>query len=240
MPGGVVVFTVRAFRPDDAVVLANAVVDASEALVNDMNNRARQDAVRNAERELRLAAARLSQSRAALEVARNQEGMIDSTIEAKKTDALISSIKSQQLELEHQYAVALKSVNEDAPQMRNLKSRIQAAAAQVEQLQAELTTQPSLTIPASPLSSAMTKLSALELERQIAQSRYTAAAATLERARLTSQTQQIYLTSFVRPAVAEEARYPRRVLAILLVLGSGLLLWCIFLGAAKFARKGLG
>jgi capsular polysaccharide transport system permease protein len=51
MPGGIVVLTVRAFRPEDAVALGNAVVDASEQLVNDMNERARRDAVANADQE---------------------------------------------------------------------------------------------------------------------------------------------------------------------------------------------
>ncbi|NNM74545.1 lipopolysaccharide biosynthesis protein [Enterovirga aerilata] len=240
MPGGIVVLTVRAFRPDDAVALANAVVDASEQLVNDMNDRARRDAVADAERELQLAAGRLSQARAALEVARNQEGIIDAPTEAKKTDALISALRAQQLEFEQQYAVARKSVSDDAPQMRNLRARIDATARQVEKLQAELTTRPRGDTAGPVLTSSMTRLSALELERQIAQTQYTNAAAALERARLASLSKQIYLTSFVRPAAAEEARYPRRALNISVTLGAGLLAWVSFLGLANVARARIG
>lgn len=233
MPGGIVVLSLRAFRPDDAVALTNAVVDASEQLVNDMNDRARREAVANTENELKLAAGRLSHARAALEVARNQEGMIDAPSEAKKTDTLISALKTQQLEFEQQYVVTRKSVTDDAPQMKNLRARIDATARQIEQLQAELTSRTGGGGATSVLTGSMTRLSALELERQIAQTQYTNAAAALERARLASTTKQIYLTSFVRPAAAEEARYPRRGLFISLAVVVGLFLWVCFLALAK-------
>lgn len=241
MPGGIVVLTVRAFRPGDAVALTNAVVDASEHLVNEMNDRARRDAVANADQELRLAAARLAQARATLELARNQEGMLDAASEAKKTEALISALRTQQLEFEQQYEVTRKSaVTDDAPQVRNLRSRIDAVTRQIEQLQGELTTRSS-SVSASPaLSGAMTRLAALELERQIAQNQYTAAAASVERARLASTSKQIYLTSFVRPAAAEEAVYPRRWLNISLTLIAGLLAWAVFVGVARFTQTRAG
>lgn len=240
MPGGIVVLNVRAFRPSDAVALANAVVDASEQLVNELNDRARRDAVANAEQQFSIAARRLSQARAALEIARNREGMLDAPSEAKKTEALVSALRTQQLEFEQQYAVSKQSVGDDAPQMRNLRLRIDATAKQIEQLQGELTVRQNGSAASSVLASSMTRLSALELERQIAQTQYTDAASALERARLASTSKQIYLTSFVRPAAAEEARYPRRVLSITLSICAGLVAWVTFLGSMSFARGRLG
>lgn len=237
MPGGIVVLTVRAFRPNDAVALANAVVEASEQLVNDMNDRARRDAVSNAEHELRLAADRLSNARATLETARNQERMIDAPSEAKKVDTLIAALRTQQLEFEQQYAVARKSVSDDAPQMKDLRSRIDATVRQIEQLQAELTARPVGAGVGPTLAASMSRLSSLELERQIAQTQYTNAAAALERARLASLSKQIYLTTFVRPAAAEEARYPRRVLNSALSVAGAFSLWIVFLAGARFTSR---
>jgi capsular polysaccharide transport system permease protein len=240
MPGGIVVLTVRAFRPEDAVALGNAVVDASEQLVNDMNERARRDAVANADQEFKRAAARLSQARAALEIARNREGMIDASAEAKKADTLIAAMKTQQLEFEQQYAVSRKSVSDDAPQMRNLRARIDATLRQIEQLQDEVTTRANTPGTGTVLTASMTRLAELELERQIAQTQYTNSAAALERARLASLSKQIYLTSFVRPAKAEEARYPRRALSIALSLIAGWCAWGTFILLAQFARARIG
>ena len=44
-PSGIVTLQVRAFRPDDAVALAKAVLTLSETLVNRISDRARQDAM---------------------------------------------------------------------------------------------------------------------------------------------------------------------------------------------------
>lgn len=236
MPGGIVVFTIRAFRPDDAVALANAVVDASEQLVNEMNDRARRDALANADREFKLAAKRLSDARTALEVARNQEGIIDAGSEAKKSDTLMAALKTQQLEFEQQYAVSRQSVGDDAPQMRNLRARINATTRQIEQLQSEVTNRSGAQGAAPVLTGSMTRLAALDLERQIAQTQYTNAASALERARMTSLSKQVYLTSFVRPSRAEESRYPRRALYVLLTLAGSIVAWGAFLGGARFAR----
>jgi capsular polysaccharide transport system permease protein len=134
--------------------------------------------------------------------------MIDASAEAKKTDTLISALMTQKLEFEQHYAVARKSVSEQAPQMRNLRAQIDATARHMEQLQREMTAHVGGPGSASLLSGSMTRLAVLDLERQIAQTQYTNAAAALERARLAGLAKQIYLTSFVRPALAEEARYP--------------------------------
>lgn len=241
MPGGIVVFTVRAFRPDDSVALADAVVNASEQLVNEMNDRARRDAAANADLQFRTASRRLSEARAALEAARNREGILDAPSEAKKADTLIAAVRAQQLEMEQQYSAARKSsVGDDAPQMRNLRSKIEAAERQIEQIQAELTSRNAKEGATSPLSGAMTRLATLDLERQVAETQYTAAAATLERARLASLSKQIYLTTFVRPVAAQEARYPMRWLNVCLTLAAGLLAWAAVLPLIKFARDRLG
>ena len=240
MPGGIVVLDIRAFRPDHAVALANAVVDASEQLVNDMNDRARRDSVATAEQEFRLAGERLSQVRAALEVTRNQEGILDAPGELKKVDTVLSALRTQKLELEQQYTVARQSVSDDAPQQRSLKTRIDAIGRQIEQVLAELTTRGGVTGSSPALSSSMTKLATLELERQIAQTQYTTAAANLERARLATQSKQIYLTTFVRPVAAEEALYPKRWLSISITMVLSLLVWAGFLACAKLAGERLG
>ena len=50
---GIVTIEVRAFRPDDALKLAQELIGASERLVNDLSARARADAVLRAEQEVR-------------------------------------------------------------------------------------------------------------------------------------------------------------------------------------------
>lgn len=236
LPGGIVVMTVRAFRPDDAMRLANAVVDASETLVNDMNERARQDAVSNATKDLNFAADRLAKARADLEVARNREGILDATGEREKADTLLAGLKQRLLELRQQYESLLRSVSTEAPQMRTLRVNIEAIEKQIADVQSELTRSGNQQGAGPVLSASMTRLSMLELESRVAEQQYATSAAALERARSASLNKQIYLTTFVRPTLAEEGRYPRRLWSIFLVLLGGSALWGTFCGASVAIR----
>lgn len=236
MPGGIVHLSVRAFRPGDAVMLVNGVLAASERLVNDLNDRSRRDAVSFADQELQLASTRLAQARANLEVARNKEGMLDATAAATSINTIIASVRTEELRLKQQLDSQIASnVSRDAPQMRDLRLRIEASERQVEQLQRELTTVDPGSSPT--VSASMTRLAALALQSKVAETQYTTAALALERARMASLTKQIYLTSFVQPVAAEEARYPRRLWICFITFVGGTILWAAFCGIVTFIRN---
>ena len=59
MPSGIVMLTVRAFTPDDATKIANGILEASEHLIDEMNDRMRNDALALSELEQRHAGERL-------------------------------------------------------------------------------------------------------------------------------------------------------------------------------------
>lgn len=236
MPGGIVSVSVKAFRPDDAVAVARAVVAASEGLVNEMNDRSRRDAVSFADQEMKLASSRMAQARADLEVARNNEGVLDAAVTAAGINSIIGQVRTQQLQLKQQYETAsAANVSRDAPQMRDLRLRIDATNRQIEQLQRELTNTDPASSPA--LSGSMTRLSALTLQGRVAEAQYTAAATALERARMTSLNKQIYITSFVQPVAAEEARYPRRAWIFFCFLAGGVIAWAAFCGLVTLTRN---
>lgn len=239
MPGGTVTVQIRAFRPDDALRLTNAVLDASEGLVNELNERARQDAVRNSTNDLKFAADRLAKTGAALEIARNREGILDASGEQKKADALLTALRQRVLELRQQYETMPKTISPDAPQMRTLRAAIAATEKQIVDLQAELTRsggQGEGRETSPVLSASITRLSVLELEMKVAESQYASAATALERARSASLQKQIYLTTFVRPALAEEGRFPSRIWSTTLTLLGGLALWGAVCGISVAIR----
>ena len=130
----------------------------------------------------------------------------------------------------------LRSVSAEAPQMRSLKAAIESIEKQITDLQAELTRRGGQAQKGQVLSAAMTRLAVLELEGKVAEQQYASAAAGLERARSASLNKQIYLTTFVRPTLAEEGKYPRRVWNTFLILLSGSTLWAAFCGVAIAVR----
>ncbi len=234
---GIVVFTVRAFSASDAKRIADAVIDLSEALVNDMNNRMLRATVSDAEREFARSADRLSRARVEYQKVRNSEGMLDAGQAGKALAELITALQGERLRLQQEYDTQSKYVSATAPQMRTLSARLKALADQIADLEAKLTTQRTTAVADKVLSESMTKFAQQDLERRIAERQYAVAAAALELARATSERQLVYLAAFVRPALPQESRYPRRVLFTSLVVIASLVTWSALCGALTAVRN---
>lgn len=235
MPSGIVTFSVRAFSPEDAVLIANAALKRSESLVNEMNERMRRDALAAAEQDFDKAASKLQNVRLALETERNLEGILDAGQAAASIDKLIGELTSERMKSEQEYSVLSRSVSADSPSIRNLKSRIAAADEQIAALRSKLT---SGTFPQrGVLAASMTRFSQLALDYQIAQKQYSSAAATLELARANIERKRVYITRFVKPTIPGSPLYPKRVLYPSFVLAAALLLWTVICSCVTLIRN---
>jgi capsular polysaccharide transport system permease protein len=237
MPGGIIRFRVRAFTADDAQKLGDAVITISEQLINELNRRMFADAVTNAERELERTAARLAAKSAALEKARNEEGVLDTEKTATALNKLITDLKAQLATMQAEYDAQLQEVSKNAPQLLTFKARIDAARGQIADFEAKLTSAEAADQKGRPLSVAMTKFAELDLEQQIAERLYAGAATSLEVARLAAEHKLMYLNTFVRPVAPQEARYPYRFLFSLGVAIGCLAAWGVLCGAVTLARN---
>ena len=239
MPAGIVEIEIRAFHPADAKRLADATVAMSEDLINDMNDRISHDAVSSAEQELQRISGRLAQARAALEKARNQSGLLDASKYADSLNKLITETKSGLMSMQQQYDTQLKYVLPTAPQMRELKSRIDVTSQQVAELEAKLTSTQSRSASDPTIATAMSQFSELTLEQEIAERLYAGAAASLEIARANAERKMMYLKTFVQPTEAQQPLYPKRTLSSLMVLAGGLAIWGALAGLAVVVRNNM-
>ena len=119
-PSGIVTLTVRAFSPEDAKRIADAVVKQSENLINDLNERMRNDTVLASERDMELAAQDLGRARMQMEFERNAEGIIDIGQTSTALTDLISELEADLLKAQQEYQTELRYVTADAPQMKVL------------------------------------------------------------------------------------------------------------------------
>jgi capsular polysaccharide transport system permease protein len=237
MPSGIVEIRVRAFTPGDAVRIAQATLDISEMLINDMNNRMNRDAVASAEQELDRTSSRLTQARISLERARNDEGLLDAGKAAEALGKLITDTRATLLRLEQEYATQRKVVSENAPQMRALKSRMDATGSQIDELESKLTATRSSSSSVRTVAASMTRFAELDLERQMAERLYAGAAASLELAQLTAETKTMYINAFVKPVLPQEPQYPKRLLSTFLVFAGSIALWGACCGLVFLVRN---
>ena len=240
VPSGIVVMTVKAFSPDAAVKIADGALAVSEALVNDMNDKMRVDAVSLAETERQRAQENLARTRAALEKARNEEGILSASTASLAVSELMTQVKGQKLKLQQDYDAQRRFVHADAPQLRNLQTRIDAATIEVAKLQDQMTQATPTAGRDTTLSGSISRLDYASLENLIAEKIYAGSLAALEHVRLASETKLMYINTFVQPVAAQDATYPKRPLDMLIVAAACLAAWGVTLGLLTLVRGSLG
>jgi capsular polysaccharide transport system permease protein len=239
-PSGIVTLTVRAFSPEDAKRIADAVVRLSENLINDLNERMRRDTVLAAEKDMQRAAQQLGHARSDMELARNAEGLLDVDQTNKAFTELIAGVEGDLLKAEQDYQTQGRYVTEAAPQMRFLKAKITALQSQVEDLKAQLTSQNEKGASAmaeKALSGKMTKFAELDLKQRITEKQYALSVAAREVAGILSERRMLYLHEIIAPALPEESKYPKRWLMVVMTYVGSLIGWSAIVGAMAFVRN---
>jgi capsular polysaccharide transport system permease protein len=240
MPAGIVQLRVRAFTPEDARKIAQASLDVCEQMVNDLNTRADRDAVAGAEEELKRSSQRVASALAALEAARNESGILETSHSEASLESLIKDAKSRLLSLQGGYDASLKYVGPDAPQMKELSTRIEITRRQIVEIEAKLTASSEApNTGETTVANAMSKFGELDLERTVAEKLYSTAAAALEAVRVNAENRQMYFKTFVFPADPQEALYPKRAMKTLTTLGLSLLAWFTLGGVAALIRNNM-
>jgi len=221
-PSGIITIQVSAFSPEDALKIGNAVVSASEQLVNSMSTRASRDAMQQAQNELTRAERRLSEVRVALQDLRNAQSTLNPRRTAEGINKLIGELRLERARLEDDASASKRSnVGESAPQMQLLRIRIQVIADQIADLEHQLTSTTADIASMGTVSGKITRFDELELERQIAEKQFTLATESFERARVNAERQKVYLTTFVTPLLPHDVAWPKyRVLLSLLGLAA--------------------
>ena len=211
---GLAVVKVRAFSPEDALLIANTVVSLSEDLVNTVAKRPQLDSVRFAQGEVKRAEERLKNAREAMTDYRLQEGVIDPSGALTTNIALVQTLRGQLMQQQGDLASLLsQQINPNSPAAQALRSRIGATKDQLEKLEREVSKDREGN---RILTELVGRYESLDLERQYAQGSLVAAQQAFDQARANAAAQHLYLTPYVRPVLAESALYPKKAQSVLI------------------------
>lgn len=223
---GLATVQVRAFRPDDAYLVAKSLVQLSEELVNRIAMRPQLDAVRYAESEAKKAEERLIAARNAMTEYRAKEGVIDPTSSVVTANIqMMQSLQGTLVQLQSQLNGLLRQqLDPNSPAVQTLRSRIQGARDELARVEREVGQSREGT---RPLTEVMSKFEQLNLDLQYAQTMVVSSRQMLDQARANAAAQHLYLTPYVTPALAESAVYPKRMMMILIYGLSFFGIWLI-------------
>jgi capsular polysaccharide transport system permease protein len=232
---GLAVAQVRAFTPDDALLIATTMVSLSEDLVNQMEQRSQADAVRFARDEVEKAENRLKEARARLTEYRSKFGVIDPNTSVTASNSLLIQQQRQTIaQLEMQLNTLLgQNLFATAPAVIALRNQIESGKEQLRRTEADV----GRGINGSALSEVVGKYEQLSLEVQFAQTMVTNTMATLEMARSNAASQHLYVTPYVRPSRPDNSIYPRPFYATLSVAAMAFAVWIVLLMLGRSLRE---
>ncbi|HYZ41833.1 MAG TPA: capsule biosynthesis protein [Stellaceae bacterium] len=217
---GVTTVDVKAYRPEDAHLIASALLNYSEQLVNELNERARQDTLGIAQREVERAERRIAAIQSELTAYRVKQKMLDPKSASMTVLELITQMNSALANARTQLGELLSN-SPNSPQISLVKTRI----AQLEKLIAEERSK--LSGETDSVASTLTEYERLNLQRELAEKALASAFTSLEAARIEAQRQQLYLETIAQPNLADYPLYPKRAISLAVVVVSCLLVYGI-------------
>ncbi|HMW17270.1 MAG TPA: hypothetical protein PKN13_02020 [Accumulibacter sp.] len=210
--------TVRAFSAEEAQKINQHLLEMSEALVNRLNERGRQDMIRFATNEVADTEKKATLAALTLARYRNEKGVIDPEKQSAIPLQQVAKLQDELIATKSQLA-QLQLLTKDNPQIPVLKKRVQMLETEIDLESARVAG------GGRSLASKAAEFQRLALDKEFADKMLASALTSLEQARNEAQRQQLYLERIAQPSLPDAAMEPRRLRSILAVFVLGLIAW---------------
>ena len=210
---GVSTLTVRSFRAADSQNLAKALLAAAEGLVNRINDRQRENAMRDARKDIAYAERRVEDAATEIATFRNREAILDPTKQSVPMLQGIFDLQTMLTRTQIQLSQITAS-SRQSPMISEYRQRINALQAQIKDAKTKITGSDSSLVPK------ITAYDRLTLQREFADKALTSATASMETARIQAERQQLYLEPVVAPNLSDYPAFPKATASIAMVFAS--------------------
>lgn len=225
---GLIELRVHAFRTEDALAIAEIIVDESSIMINELSDVARADTTRYAEEDLNNALERLIAARQNLTVFRSKNRIIDPLADLQGQQGLLNSLEGQLADSYISVNLLNETARQDDPRIEQAKRRIAVIEALIEQERQKFSSNSTAGGDNShDYTTLVGEFENLSVEVEYAQQAYLATQSLLDAARAEAQRQSRYLATYTKPRLAQSSRYPERML-LSIVIGIFLMMgWAI-------------
>jgi capsular polysaccharide transport system permease protein len=232
---GVMTLKVQAFDPEDARKIASILIDLSENVINNINERMLKSSLRAAQDEVTRSEEALEKSQVTLTMFRNRELTLDPENNAVMLTELIGKLNSQLAETQTQIDEITRNAP-SSPQINPLKVREETLRQQIEQQRKIVSAQ------GNGLADKVSEYERLKLQNDFSLKRVSASVTSLTLAQAEARRQSLYLERIVEPNLPDKATQPQRLVLIVTILGWSSLLylvvWLMASGLKEHASAG--
>ncbi len=207
-PSGIIIFTVRAFSPQDAVDISAAALSAADSMIQQISEKAKGDLVDRGETDV---VASLEEYRKALDDLRdyqNKTGIFDPTSSAKMTSSIIAKLTEEKLTLQVDLQSLEAADADKTGRGRQLRRSIQALDDQIKLRQNSLAGNQAT--DQAQLSNSLTEFSRLETRRIVTQALYESTVRNLDTAKSAALKRTTFMAVFSSTRAPEKSEYPDR------------------------------
>lgn len=225
---GLIEVSVSAFDPDYAQKVNIAIIDASQRMINQLNEQARADAMRYASEDLEQTVTRLKSAREALTQYRTRTQIVDPQADIQSRMGVLTTLQQQLAEALIEFDLLTLNTRPGDPRLRQAQQEIDAIRNRIAIERATLSSD--IDEPggiAEDYPKLIAEYESLQVDLLFAEETYRAALASVEVARAEAQRQSMYLATYIRPTLPQSSQAPRRELLAALVAGFALLAWAI-------------
>ena len=218
---GISTLNVTSFDALESQKINQALLKQGEALINQLNDRARSDTVRYAEDVVKKAEERVKETSQNLTDYRIANGVFDLKAQSEVQMGLVSKLQDELIVIQTQLD-QVKAVTPENPQIPGLQAREKSLRKEINQQLRAISGGGQ-----SSLSNQAADYQRVYLENQLAEQQLTAAMTSLESAKAEADRQQLYLEVISQPSLPDLAHEPKRLYNIVATLIIGLMVYGI-------------
>ena len=226
---GLIELQVRAFDPDDALLIAREIVRNSSLMINALNNAAQEDATTYANEELSQAIERLKVARLALTTFRTLNQIVDPNADLQSQMGLLNSLQQQMADALIEMDLLAEVTEASDPRLILALRKIEIIRARIAEERQKLA---SSERDGGDFSSLIGTFEALKVDVEFAEQSYVSALSAYNTAVADARRKSTYLATYIEPTKAQRPEYPDRITILAL---SALFLFLIWAVAALVA-----
>jgi len=207
---GLIEVRALAFDPDDAQKIAQAIFVESSDMINELSAVAREDAVRYARDELDTAVERLKSAREAITRFRNDNRIVDPTVDLQTQEGLLGTLQTQLAEALIDLDLLLATSQNNDPRVGNAERRVEVIQVRIEEERRKRGIRGDADDGES-FTTLVGEYERLVVDREFAEQTYVSSLAARDAALAEARRQSRYLAAHIQPTLAERSLFPQRV-----------------------------
>ncbi|MEM9634532.1 MAG: hypothetical protein AAGA50_24600, partial [Pseudomonadota bacterium] len=137
-PSGIIVFRVKAFSPEDAIIIMNAALAEADNMIEKISQRAKEDLIQRAQHDVNKTLLDYQNSLDGLRKYQNETGVLDPVSTAKVSTKVIGKLLEEKLKLQVEFNSLKASGVTQSAKFRQLERKIEALEKQIASEQNKL------------------------------------------------------------------------------------------------------